>query len=85
MIPLNVYQGRLRRQYLGEKRSNEATGVKLRNPLTLTLSPSERTREQLPTSGLSSAFRSHPPMRDNCSLSPAEGERAGVRGFYHFI
>jgi hypothetical protein len=85
MIPLNDYHDRWRRPNADEERSNEAAGINSRNPLTLTLSPSEGAREQLPASELSSPFRSYPPTHDNFSLSPAEGERAGVRGFCHFI
>ncbi len=85
MIPLNVHQDRLRRLNPREKHSNEATGIKSRNPLTLTLSPSAGEREKLSCDGGWLWIGDDSPGMGSCSLAPSEGERVRVRGFWHYI
>ena len=53
----------------------------LNGPLTLTLSPSDGEREEHRAPAVASPSGDNLPTCESFSLSPAEGERAGMRGF----
>ena len=59
--------------------------IQWNDPLTLALSPSDGERESFVCPMSKSPFGDHSRRLPIFSLSPSDGERAGVRGFFDCI